>query len=244
MKLTTWTYWVWGFWLRQTWLSEGTYLHNIMWEVKRWKMWKWICLVSVSDVFVLQSVTSYKRILWRRCLGRKCNRVWRSDRAYDRAQLWGIHHNSCSRTIEFLPPANEVWGKVIFLHLSVILFTRGGGGSTWAGTPMSRYTPWAGTPPRGRYTPGQVHPPAGTPLSPQAGITPPGRYTPQPGTPPGRYPPSSACWDTVNKRAVRILLECILVLLYGHFAYFALSYEIVFSRLWITDLVQSARVQF
>ena len=27
----------------------------------------------------------------------------------------------------FLPPANEVWGKVIFLHLSVILF-RGGGG--------------------------------------------------------------------------------------------------------------------
>ena len=23
----------------------------------------------------------------------------------------------------FLPPANEVWGKVMFLHLSVILFT-------------------------------------------------------------------------------------------------------------------------
>ena len=27
----------------------------------------------------------------------------------------------------YLPPANEVWGKVIFLHLSVILFTGGGG---------------------------------------------------------------------------------------------------------------------
>ena len=27
-----------------------------------------------------------------------------------------------------LPPANEVWGKVIFLHLSVILFT---GGPAW-----------------------------------------------------------------------------------------------------------------
>ena len=26
----------------------------------------------------------------------------------------------------FLPPANEVWGKVIFLHQFVILFTRGG----------------------------------------------------------------------------------------------------------------------
>ena len=30
-------------------------------------------------------------------------------------------YNSCS----FLPPANEVWGTVIFLHLSVILFTGG-----------------------------------------------------------------------------------------------------------------------
>ena len=29
----------------------------------------------------------------------------------------------------FLPPANEVWGKIIFLHLCVILFTVGGGGS-------------------------------------------------------------------------------------------------------------------
>ena len=27
----------------------------------------------------------------------------------------------------FLPSANEVWGKVIFLHLSVILFTEGSG---------------------------------------------------------------------------------------------------------------------
>ena len=84
---------------------------------------------------------------------------------------------------------NEVWGKVIFLHLSVIHSP--GGGSTWAGTsslsryiPQGRYIPWAGTPPTGtppghvhppgrytplgrftphRYTPGQVHPPAGTP---------------------------------------------------------------------------------
>ena len=37
--------------------------------------------------------------------------------------------------IKLLPLANEVWGKVIFLHLSVILFT-------------------------GRGVPGQVHPPA------------------------------------------------------------------------------------
>ena len=66
-----------------------------------------------------------------------------------------------------------------------------GMGSTWAGTPPSRYSPLAGTPPRqvhppagipprqvppGRHTPWQVHPLASTP--PRAG-TPPGRYTPQ-----------------------------------------------------------------
>ena len=64
-----------------------------------------------------------------------------------------------------LPPAIEVWGKVIFLYLSVILFM---GGSNWTGTPQGRYTlrcgynplgryiPLVGTPP-GRYTPPTVH---------------------------------------------------------------------------------------
>ena len=68
---------------------------------------------------------------------------------------------------------NEV-AKVMFLHLSVILFTEGG--STWAGVAWTRYTP------PGRYPPDQVHPPGpGTPS--QAG-NPPG-----PGTPPGRSIP-------------------------------------------------------
>ena len=31
----------------------------------------------------------------------------------------------CVYSRVLLPPANEVWGKVIFLHLSVILFTGG-----------------------------------------------------------------------------------------------------------------------
>ena len=54
---------------------------------------------------------------------------------------------------------------------------------------------WAGTPPAGTPHLGQVHTPlAGTPL---------GRY------PPGRYPLSIL--PMVNARAVRILLECILV---------------------------------
>ena len=81
----------------------------------------------------------------------------------------------------------------MFLHLSVSHSVHGGG-STWVGTPH----------------PGQVHTPGRyTPA-------PPGRYIPWTGIPPGQvHPPChSACWDTVNKRAVRIPLiplECILV---------------------------------
>ena len=52
------------------------------------------------------------------------------------------------RRVCLLPLANEVWGKVIFLHLSVVLFTWG---STWAGTPLGRYTLRAGTLPSDRY---------------------------------------------------------------------------------------------
>ena len=77
----------------------------------------------------------------------------------------------------------------MFLHLSVILFT---GGS--AIHPLGD-TPWADIPqadtPMGRH-PLVRHPP---------GQTPPWADT----------PPRSACWDTVNMRAVRILLECNLV---------------------------------
>ena len=56
--------------------------------------------------------------------------------------------------------------------------------------PPDRYT----YTPLGRYTPGPLHPP--------------GRYTP-----PGQvhHPSHSACWDMVNKWAVHIPLECILV---------------------------------
>ena len=99
------------------------------------------------------------------------------------------------------------FAKVMFLHLSVILFT---GGSTWAGTPgqvhppgrytpqqvhphphpLGRYTPWAGTSQAGT-PPGQVHP-LGRYTPPWAGTppgkyTPPGRYTPRVGIPLGRY---------------------------------------------------------
>ena len=90
------------------------------------------------------------------------------------------------------------------------------GGSTWAGTPFwIRYTPRPGTPP------GQVHTAPSSDQVPWDQVHPPRtRYTPQPGTllGPGSLPnqvhlPPEQCMlgDTGNKRAVRILLECILV---------------------------------
>ena len=36
-----------------------------------------------------------------------------------------IIHQVGSTVVQLLPPANEVWGKAMFLHLSVILFTGG-----------------------------------------------------------------------------------------------------------------------
>ena len=77
-------------------------------------------------------------------------------------------------------------GKVMFLHLSVILFT---GGCLLRGVCHTHTHPWADNP-RGQ-----------TPS--------PGRHPPWEDTPLGRPPPPhSACWDTINKRPVRNLLEC------------------------------------
>ena len=86
-------------------------------------------------------------------------------------------------------PQRKVVAKVMFLLVSVILL-RGGGVS-------EADPPGADTPPREQtQTPG--------------GHTPRGADTPLAlSTPPG-----SRLWHTVNERSVRILLECILVLMY------------------------------
>ena len=64
-----------------------------------------------------------------------------------------------------LPPANEVWGKVIFFHLSVILFTGGSASvhagilpppTLWEQTPQSRHPRGADTP-LGQTPPCTVH---------------------------------------------------------------------------------------
>ena len=83
-----------------------------------------------------------------------------------------------------LPPANEVWGKVIFLHLSVILFTGGVPGQVHprqVHPPGQVHPPWTGTPP-GQVPLRQVHPP-GQVHTPQAGTPRPPRQGPPGGTP-------------------------------------------------------------
>ena len=108
--------------------------------------------------------------------------------------------------------------KVIYLHLSVILFTRGVCLSAcWDTTPLGADTPLEGSPPRWRhplgqapreYTPPRSRHPLGEDTPPQERSRPPQReappweQTPQEQTPPRHM---------VNERPVRILLECILV---------------------------------
>ena len=78
---------------------------------------------------------------------------------------------------------------------------------SWADTPSN---PLGQTPPPGRHPHAQGrHPPMPRADTPWADIP-----TPWADTPPWADTSAlrSACWDTVNKRAVRIPLECILVL--------------------------------
>ena len=67
-----------------------------------------------------------------------------------------------NNAIEFFPPANKVWGKLMFLHLSVSHSVHRGGVSQYA---MGRgcVYPKADTP-LGRHPPGQT-PPRQTPPS-------------------------------------------------------------------------------
>ena len=121
-----------------------------------------------------------------------------------------------------LPPASEVWGKVIFLHLFVILFTGGGRPQCMLGCPLG-----PGRHPLDHAPPGTMHPPDQVdtllgPGRPPGTMHPPRTmHPPGPGRPPqeqadppgpGRHPPAqSMLGNTVNAWVVRILLECNLV---------------------------------
>ena len=122
------------------------------------------------------------------------------------------------------------FAKVMFLHLSVILFTGGGLPQCMLGYHPPEQTPH----PRSRHPPGTRHPPP--PPGTRHPPPPPGtRHPPEPGTPPGtRHPPGPGTppreqkppWEQTPPgtrhppppeqrrlllRTVRILLECILV---------------------------------
>ena len=73
-------------------------------------------------------------------------------------KFWPILQQYSSHKL--LPPANEVWGKVIFLHLFVILFTGGmpgPGGGVWLGGLLpGGCLILGGSAPRGVSAPGGV----------------------------------------------------------------------------------------
>ena len=107
-----------------------------------------------------------------------------------------FHSQYPRETIAYFYRPQRSWGKVMFLQASVILST--------GGEYLTRY------PPRTRHTPPG---PGTTPLGP--GTPPLGPGTPPRTTGPGTHTPpppaQNMLGDTVNARAVRILLECNLV---------------------------------
>ena len=107
-----------------------------------------------GGLFYVNQFVSFTTFFYVCCALTDLSPAYRSRLSYRRTIVWlrsGSKHFYC-------PQRN--CGKVMFLHLSVILFTGG----------VSRTTPWVGTPP-GRHT----IPQADTPL---------GRHLPPPRRPP------------------------------------------------------------
>ena len=84
-----------------------------------------------------------------------------------------------SSNLEFVPPANEVWGKVIFSQASVILLMSGGLPQCMLGYPLPGRTPLPSRPPRQGDTPAKKTPPP-----PPCQGDPPTKDTPLPRRPP------------------------------------------------------------
>ena len=132
-----------------------------------------------------------------------------------------VHHlfNPLDIYVNIFTGRNEVVTKVMFLHVSVIHSVHGGSPENLP-PPRTRQTP-----PRTKENPPQGpgrHPPRPRRTPPDQGEPPPDKGEhPPPG--PGRHthprtkenppPPGRRLQHTVNERPVRILLECILVIL-------------------------------
>ena len=99
----------------------------------------------------------------------------------------------------YLPPATKLGQGYVFTGVCDSVHRMGGVPDQVHPLPWTRYTP-----------PDQAHPPWDQ-VHPLDQAPPQTRTPPGPGTPP---PAQSMLGDTVNARAVRILLECILVRIY------------------------------
>ena len=126
--------------------------------------------------------------------------------------------NLRGRRSELLPPANEVWGKIIFsvacvknsVHRRRLSQCMLGYHPLGPDPPRSRPVTGSRSPP-GADTP-QEHTPLGADPPPQSRHPTGNRHHPEADTPRADTPPSAVQeGDTVNKRAVCILLECNLV---------------------------------
>ena len=122
-----------------------------------------------------------------------------------------------SLSIPLLPPANEVWGKVISLHLSVILFTREDLPHCMLGYTPQEQTQLEQTP-LPRADPLRVRHPPGADTLPKADTS-----------------PQCMLGDIGNKWAVHIPLECNLV---------ANNFYFVCVCVWFQILTQSRMFYF
>ena len=127
-------------------------------------------------------------------------------------QIWSIHliHS-------ILSARNEVGARLWFLQVSVILFTGAYYMLGYTGTT----TPHPGT--RGMHLPTRYRPVARTRYPPRPGTTPKGADTPLQTRRP--LPVQCMLGDTGKKRAVRILLECNLVIVFSTLFYSKKIYQ-------------------
>ena len=179
-----------------------------------WLVRKQFCNGHLWEFFLFLLWAEHSDRSWKKILKDNHKKPFTDQSAVSVSSYWV---NLRGRRSELLPPANEVWGKVIFsvacvknsVHrrgLTQCMLgyhpprTRPPGSrpvprsrSPWVQTPPRSTPPWEQTPPQSRH-----------PL---------GADTPWSRHPPSRHPPPEQCMlgDTVNKRAVCILLECNLV---------------------------------
>ena len=148
------------------------------------------CFTRLRELFIQGLLRIFRLIIFK--IKISCCWIMSSDEHLETLNMTSVrgllqlhiypHVNTVYPHITYLPPANKVWGKVIFSVACVKNSVHRGGEVPGHVTP-GQVHPQVGNsgqvPPLGRLTsPGQVHPP--------------GRYTPRAGTPPravhaGRY---------------------------------------------------------